>query len=100
MTDQHEEACGRLETHLPQRMRRAFRWARGPRARLVRVPLSILCILGGLLWFLPVLGLWMLPIGLILLAQDVPFLRRPVGRALLWAIARWERMRARWRVST
>ncbi len=98
MKPPHEEACDRLETHLPPRFRRAFQWARGPRARLLRIPVGLACIFGGVLWFLPILGLWMLPLGLILLAQDVPFLRAPVGRMMLWLIARWERFKARRRV--
>jgi hypothetical protein len=40
----------------------------------------VLFILGGLLWFLPVVGIEMLPVGLLLIAQDVPFLRTPGGR--------------------
>ena len=31
---------------------------------------------------LPILGFWMLPLGLALLAIDVPFLRRPMARLL------------------
>jgi hypothetical protein len=46
-------------------------------------------MIGGLLSFLPVLGLWMIPLGALLLAQDIPFLRRPVGRALVWLERRW-----------
>ena len=37
---------------------------------------SILLILGGIFSFLPVLGLWMLPLGLLLIAQDVPLLQK------------------------
>ena len=33
----------------------------------------------------------MLPLGLLLLAQDLPFLRRPMRRALLWVERRWVR---------
>ena len=33
---------------------------------------------------LPVFGLWMLPLGLILLAEDLPIVRRGVTRALDW----------------
>ncbi len=40
----------------------------------------MLFILGSALWYLSVLGIEMLSIGLLLIAQDVPFLRRPVGR--------------------
>jgi hypothetical protein len=35
----------------------------------------MLLICGGLLGFLPILGLWMLPLGLLLLAEDVPPLK-------------------------
>ena len=41
-----------------------------------RVGLGILCLVGGLLWFLPVLGLWMLPLGLLILSVDLPPVRR------------------------
>lgn len=42
---------------------------------VLRLPAALLMILGGLLSFLPFLGLWMLPLGLLLLAVDVPVLR-------------------------
>ena len=32
----------------------------------------------GCLWFLPVVGIWMLPIGLATLAVDVPPMRPPI----------------------
>ncbi|MEJ2122428.1 MAG: hypothetical protein P8Z76_17350 [Alphaproteobacteria bacterium] len=38
-------------------------------------------MIGGILSFLPVLGLWMLPAGMLLVALDVPFFRR---RVLNW----------------
>jgi hypothetical protein len=41
---------------------------------------AVLSIVGGVFSFLPMLGLWILPLGLLLLAHDVPFLRKPVGR--------------------
>ena len=44
----------------------------------------MLLIIGGLLWFLPILGIEMLPIGLLLIAIDVPFLRGPAARMLGW----------------
>jgi hypothetical protein len=50
---------------------------------LVRIPLAILLLLGGVFSFLPVLGLWMLPLGLLVLAVDIPPLRRPVGDAIV-----------------
>jgi len=47
----------------------------------LRRGVGILLVLGGLLGFLPVLGYWMLPLGLALLAVDFPFARR-VNRLL------------------
>ncbi|MDQ2805153.1 MAG: hypothetical protein M3Y41_21680 [Pseudomonadota bacterium] len=43
---------------------------------------------GGVLGFLPILGFWMVPLGLLLLAKDLPVLRRPTMRAL-GAIQGW-----------
>ncbi|MDO9561141.1 MAG: hypothetical protein Q7J60_05955, partial [Bradyrhizobium sp.] len=59
-------------------------------------PLAILLMVGGVFSFLPVLGLWMLPLGLVLFAQDVPFLQTPMARALGWIEHKWEaRQRAK-----
>ncbi|KMW59243.1 hypothetical protein AIOL_004224 [Candidatus Rhodobacter oscarellae] len=80
-----------------RRIERQFRWIealapamRAPlsalRARgwgIVRVPIAIFLILGGVFAFLPVLGLWMLPLGLLLLALDLPFLRPWIGGAII-----------------
>lgn len=48
----------------------------------VRVPLGILLCLGGVLGFLPILGFWMLPLGLGVLAVDWPPARRLVEKIL------------------
>lgn len=42
----------------------------------VRTVLGSLLIVGGVFSFLPVLGVWMLPLGAVLVALDVPSLRR------------------------
>jgi hypothetical protein len=84
-----------LEREVPDRATRAIRWLRNPKSRWLRLPLGILCIVASFFWFLPVLGLWFLPLGLLLIAQDVPFLRRPVGRLMLWLEDRWRALRAR-----
>jgi hypothetical protein len=63
----------------------------------VRLPLAILLTVGGLFWFLPILGLWMLPAGLLLLAVDLPHLRGPVSAAIIRS-RRWsQRWLRRWR---
>ncbi len=50
----------------------------------LRIGLGVLLCFGGFLWFFPVLGLWMLPIGLIVLAQDIPWLLRRRERIESW----------------
>jgi hypothetical protein len=86
-----------LEEEVPDRVSRAIRWLRDPGARWIRLPVGALFILCSALWFLPVLGIEMLPIGLLLIAQDVPFLRGPVGRAMLRLERGWAALRRRWR---
>lgn len=85
----------RAEGRLPERMVSALRWLREPSSRWLRVPVGILFVLGGIFSFLPVLGIWMLPLGILLLAQDVPFLKGPTARTLVWADRRWARWRRR-----
>ena len=61
------------------------------------IPLAILLILGGIFSFLPVLGVWMLPLGLAVLAVDVPPLKKPVGDFLV-RLQRWiSILRRKWR---
>ena len=63
---------------------RMIGWVRGPRSRIMRIPVALFLIACGLLGFLPIVGFWMLPIGLALLAEDLPFLRRPARRLMTW----------------
>ncbi len=65
-----------------------LRWIRKPHMHLIRIPLALVLILGGIFSFLPVLGIWMLPLGLLVLAIDIPPLRKPVGD-LLVRLQRW-----------
>ena len=41
----------------------------------LRIPLGILLCLGAVLSILPVFGLWMLPLGLLILSEDVPWIK-------------------------
>jgi hypothetical protein len=77
---------------------------RGPMSRLrrdswfpIRFPLAILLTIGGCLWFLPVLGLWMLPAGLLLLAIDLPTLRGPISALVIRGRHHFRRWMRRWR---
>lgn len=83
----------RFERRLPRWIARPLHWLREPSSRWIRIPVGLLLIVAGVFSFLPLLGLWMLPLGLALLAQDVPLLRRPTRRGLLWAEQRWLRFR-------
>jgi hypothetical protein len=58
---------------------------------LVRLPVAILFIIGGLFSFLPVLGVWMLPFGLLLLAVDLPRLRAPLSAVMIRTRRRFRR---------
>jgi hypothetical protein len=65
----------------------------------VRLPVAVALTVGGLLSVLPFLGLWMLPLGLLLLAVDVPSLRPGVSALVIcsrrWSSGHWRRLRAR-----
>ena len=46
-------------------------------------------VAGGVFSFLPVLGIWMLPLGLLLLAIDLVFLQGPVNLAIVRGTRKW-----------
>ncbi|MGP4803809.1 PGPGW domain-containing protein [Agrobacterium cavarae] len=63
-----------------------------PRSRIGRIVIGTVLVIGGLLGFLPVLGFWMVPLGLLVLSQDLRFVRRKRRQLAIW----WEhRKRAR-----
>jgi hypothetical protein len=92
--DFHEE-MDRLQGHMPDWAGRNFDRLRQPRAIWVRVPAGIALTGGGVLGFLPVLGVWMLPVGLALLAHDVPPMRRPLARVLNFTNRKHEQRKGR-----
>lgn len=87
MTSKSAQRLNRLFDKLERRIpTTAADWLarlRRPGARWIRIPLGVLLVLGGIFSFLPVLGLWMLPLGLLLLALDLIFLQGPVNTAIL-----------------
>jgi len=72
----------RLQELMPDWAGRNFDRLRRPEAIWVRVPAGIALTGGGVLSFLPVLGIWMLPLGLALLACDVRPMQPPLARLL------------------
>lgn len=57
----------------------------------LRKSIGVLLVIGGVLGFLPILGYWMFPLGLALLAIDFPAARRLHRRLTVG----WERLRRR-----
>jgi hypothetical protein len=94
-----DQAYEDIEREVPTRVACAIKWLRDPEARWIRIPMGVLFILAGFLWFLPVVGIEFLPVGLLLIAQDVPFLRKPVGRLIIWLVHRWIALKHWWRES-
>ena len=66
-----------------------------PANRLARTSLGGGLIVGGTLGFLPILGFWMIPAGLLILAVDSRGVRRWNRRATVWAVRRWNAYRNR-----
>ncbi|MEY9284955.1 hypothetical protein ABIA03_006147 [Bradyrhizobium yuanmingense] len=84
----------KLVDRLPPRMSDTLTYLLKPSSRWVRIPSGTLLVVGGVLSILPVLGVWMLPLGLALLAEDVacaallPFKSLRLDRAAQAALAR------------
>jgi hypothetical protein len=101
MADIHDKRLDRqwrkLSRELPESAAHSLAWLREGKARRIRIPVGIFLIVAGLLGFLPILGFWMVPLGLLLLAQDIPLLKRPVGRVLVWINRAWQKAKRRWR---
>jgi hypothetical protein len=87
-TMENDPHLQRLLDALPLRVRRVYVWLIKPEARWVRWPLGVVLIVGGLFGFLPVLGFWMVPLGALLIGEDIPPVRRVTLR-LLGAVYRW-----------
>lgn len=79
----------RLQRRIPDFAARLLERIRRPEARWIRIPLGLLLILGGIFSFLPVLGIWMLPLGLLLLALDLVFLQGPVNSGIVRGTRKW-----------
>ena len=77
-----DEELDRLQERLPHRASRLMQKVRSPSAARYRIPVGIALTAGGVVGFLPILGFWMVPLGLAVLAQDVPVMRPPLARLL------------------
>jgi len=75
----------------PKRIRIGGYTVNLPASWIARVLLGGALILGGIFAVLPVLGVWMLPMGLLVLSVDFAIVRRWRRRAELW----WAKRRAK-----
>ena len=83
-TNMDDKRLERLIDRLPRFLRSSVRWLRKPSMIWLRIPAGVLLIVGGLLSFLPILGLWMLPLGAVLLSDDFRSLQALRTRVLDW----------------
>ena len=77
----------------------AGRKIRLPGHPVLRILIGLVLIACGFLGFLPILGFWMVPLGLVILSIDVPIARRLKRRLAVrlgrWLIPRWPRLAAK-----
>ncbi|MGV8841329.1 MAG: hypothetical protein ACWA6X_13635 [Bauldia sp.] len=63
-----------------------------PENRIVRTAMGAGLVAGGTVGFLPLVGFWMVPVGLMVLSADSPKVRRFNRRATV-SVVRWWRGR-------
>lgn len=62
-----------------------------PQSRFLRILVGYMLIFLGFFGFLPVLGFWMIPLGLWILSREYEWLRRIRRKLIVW----WERRKQR-----
>ena len=92
-TSRRDEERVEILIHLlPGGVQATTRWLRRPSSRWVRVIAGPMLVGGSFLSILPLFGMWMLPLGVLLMAEDVP----PLRRARDHILDRIERHRPHW----
>jgi hypothetical protein len=92
-----DKAFAGLEDEVPDRVCRTIRWLRDPRSKRIRLTVGITLIVLSFAAILPVIGIELLPLGLLLIAEDVPLIRKPVARFMIWLENKWVALKERWR---
>jgi hypothetical protein len=59
-----------------------------PNHPVIRIVLGSALVVLGLFGFLPILGFWMIPLGLVVLSVDIPMIRRWRRKWTVW-IGTW-----------
>ena len=63
-----------------------------PQSRLLRVTIGVVLVILGCFGFLPILGFWMIPLGLLVLSYEFAAIRRWRRRF----VVQWGRREGRW----
>ncbi len=79
--DFHEE-MNLFQSRVPTWVGHNMNRLRGKRAIWVRVLTGVTLIVAWGFLPVPLVGIWMLPVGLALLAHDIPIMRAPIARLL------------------
>ena len=91
--DFHEE-MNRFQNHIPTWVGHNLNRLRGRRAIWVRVLTGVALIVAWGFLPLPVKGIWLLPVGLALLAHDIPIVRAPIARLLHFTNGKIEKQKS------
>lgn len=62
-----------------------------PQSRTLRIVVGVALIFGGILGFLPIVGFWMIPLGVLVLSNEFHIIRRWRRRA----VVKWGRRKQR-----
>lgn len=81
-------------TRWPDRLRRRFSRENLPQSRSARITLGVLLVVSGAFGILPILGFWMAPLGLAVLAIDIPRVRRFTRRSSVAIKRAWNTLRS------
>jgi hypothetical protein len=66
-----------------------------PRSRLLRIAIGGAMVVFGFVGFLPVVGFWMVPVGLLILSVDIPRVRRWRRRFAVWYARKYPKTAAK-----
>ncbi len=79
------------------KVRRAFRRENLPKSKIARIALGSALTVGGVTGaVLPILGVWMIPLGIAVLSVDIPVVRRFARKAQVkWSHWRGKRTRSK-----
>ncbi|HEY5680617.1 MAG TPA: hypothetical protein VIS55_11155 [Pseudomonadales bacterium] len=74
---------GKLKRRIADYTYRMMHWGQNRLPPGIRSLVGVLLMVGGVFGFLPVLGFWMLPLGVAFVALDVPGTRRHIDMWML-----------------